>query len=302
MLREGKKIVITTIQKFPFILDAIGDEHRGRRFAIIIDEAHSSQGVRASASVSAALGEAGAKEDEETTEDKINRLMESRKLLTNASYFAFTATPKNRTLEIFGTPAPQGEKTSHLPFHSYTMKQAIQEGFIIDVLEHYTPVSSYYRLVKTVEGDPEFDTKRAGRKLRRYVENNDHAIRLKAEIMVDHYHEQVDGLRKLGGQGRAMVVSGSIERAIGYFHAIRAYLSERKSPYQAIIAFSGEHDYAGEKVCKWRRYIGPRGRVIADKWRLQIGPSSDIHGLKSSRYGWCNGCTEWKCICGSAGR
>ena len=269
LLREGKKIVITTIQKFPFILDAIGDEHRGRRFAIIIDEAHSSQGVRASASVSAALGEAGAKEDEETTEDKINRLMESRKLLTNASYFAFTATPKNRTLEIFGTPAPQGEKTRHLPFHSYTMKQAIQEGFIIDVLEHYTPVSSYYRLVKTVEGDPEFDTKRAGRKLRRYVENNDHAIRLKAEIMVDHYHEQVDGLRKLGGQGRAMVVSGSIERAIGYFHAIRAYLSERKSPYQAIVAFSGEHDYAGEKVTE-ASLNGFSSNLISDK--IQVDP------------------------------
>ena len=266
LLREGKKIVITTIQKFPFILDAIGDEHRGRRFAIIIDEAHSSQGGRASASVSAALGEAVASEDEDTTEDKINRLMESRKLLTNASYFAFTATPKNKTLEIFGTPAPEGEKTRHLPFHSYTMKQAIQEGFIIDVLEHYTPVSSYYRLVKTVEGDPEFDTKRAGKKLRRYVENNEHAIRLKAEIMVDNYHEQVDGLRKLGGQGRAMVVTGSIERAIGYFHAIRAYLSERKSPHQAIVAFSGEHKYAGEKVTE-ASLNGFSSNLIADRIR-----------------------------------
>ena len=264
LLREGKKIVITTIQKFPFILDAIGDEHRGRRFAIIIDEAHSSQGGRASASVSAALGEAGTEEDEDTTEDKINRLMESRKLLTNASYFAFTATPKNKTLEIFGAPEPEGEKTKHLPFHSYTMKQAIQEGFIIDVLEHYTPVSSYYRLVKTVEGDPEFDTKRAGRKLRRYVENNEHAVRLKAEIMVDHYHEQVDGLRKLGGQGRAMVVTGSIERAINYFHAIRAYLAERKSPYQAIVAFSGEHEYAGEKVTE-ASLNGFSSNQIADK-------------------------------------
>ena len=194
------------------------------------------------------MGDTGAEEDEDTTEDKINRLMESRKLLTNASYFAFTATPKNKTLEIFGTRVPEGEKTRHIPFHSYTMKQAIQEGFIIDVLEHYTPVSSYYRLVKTVEGDPEFDTKRASRKLRRYVENNDHAIRLKAEIMVDHYHEQVDGLRKLGGHGRAMVVTGSIERAISYFHAIRSYLTERKSPYQAIVAFSGEHEYDGVKV------------------------------------------------------
>ena len=111
--------------------------------ALIIDEAHSSQGGRTSASVSMALGEAGAEEEDETTEDKINRLMESRKLLTNASYFAFTATPKNKTLEIFGTPVPEGDKTRHVPFHSYTMKQAIQEGFIIDVLKNYTPVDSY---------------------------------------------------------------------------------------------------------------------------------------------------------------
>ena len=187
LLQEGKQIVITTVQKFPFILDAIGDEHRGRRFAIIIDEAHSGQGGRNGGAISKVLGEI------ETTEDKINRLMESRKLLTNASYFAFTATPKNKTLEIFGAPQPAGGNTRHIPFHSYTMKQAIQEGFIIDVLEHYTPVDSYYRLIKTVESDPEFDTKRAGKKLRRYVENHDHAIRLKAEIMVDHYHEQVAG-------------------------------------------------------------------------------------------------------------
>ena len=269
LLREGKKIVITTIQKFPFILDAIGDEHRSRRFAIIIDEAHSSQGGRASASVSAALGEAVADDDDDTTEDKINRLMESRKMLANASYFAFTATPKNKTLEIFGRPVPEGGKTRHLPFHSYTMKQAIQEGFIIDVLEHYTPVSSYYRLVKTVEGDPEFDTKRASKKLRRYVENNEHAIRLKAEIMVDHYHEQVDGLRKLGGQGRAMVVTGSIQRAINYYHAFRAYLVERKSPYQAIVAFSGEHEYAGEKVTE-ATLNGFSSNLIGD--RIQEDP------------------------------
>ena len=248
LLREGKRIVITTVQKFPFILDAIGNEHRGRRFAIIIDEAHSSQGGRTSASVSMALGEAGAEEEDETTEDKINRLMESRKLLANASYFAFTATPKNKTLEIFGTSVPEGGNTRHVPFHSYTMKQAIQERFIIDVLKDYTPVNSYYRLVKTVEGDPEFDNKRAGKKLRRYVEDHDHAIRLKAEIMVDHFHEQVAGLQKIGGQARAMVVTSSIQRAITYFYAIRDYLAERKSPYQAIAAFSGEHEHDGAGV------------------------------------------------------
>ena len=269
LLQEGKRIVITTVQKFPFILDAIGNEHRGRKFAIIIDEAHSSQGGRAAAFMAMALGQAGVEEVEETTEDKINRLMESKKLLPNASYFAFTATPKNKTLEIFGDPSPEGGNTRHLPFHVYTMKQAIQEGFIIDVLEHYTPVNSYYRLVKTVGEDPEFDIKRAGKKLRRYVEDNDHAIRLKAEIMVDHFHEQVAGLRKIGGQARAMVVTSSIKRAIEYYYAIRSYLEDRKSPYRAIAAFSGEHEHDGAKVTE-ASLNGFSSNLIAD--RIQEDP------------------------------
>ena len=136
-IEAGKKIIISTVQKFPFILDEIGNEQRGRRFAIIIDEAHSSQGGRTSAAMSKALSEAGEEDEEETYEDRINRVMESRKLLPNASYFAFTATPKNKTLEIFGAPDPQPDGTvRHHAFHSYTMKQAIQEGFILDVLAH----------------------------------------------------------------------------------------------------------------------------------------------------------------------
>jgi type I restriction enzyme, R subunit len=245
-IADGKKIIITTVQKFPFILDDIGAQHRDRRFAIIIDEAHSGQGGKAAAALNAALK--GSEEDEEDVEDKINAIMEQRKMLPNASYFAFTATPKNRTLEIFGEPFPEGEAVKHRPFHSYTMKQAIQEGFILDVLSYYTPVNSYYRLVKTVEADPEFDTKRATKKLRRYVESNDHAIRLKAEIMVDHFHEQVIALNKIGGQARAMVVTSGIERAIQYYQAVSAYLIERKSPYRAIVAFSGEFEFRGAKV------------------------------------------------------
>jgi len=267
-IEEGKKIIITTVQKFPFILDEIGDQHRGRHFAILIDEAHSSQGGRTSAAVSRALSAAGDEEEDETFEDKINRIIEARKLLPNASYFAFTATPKNKTLELFGAPLPpdaQG-KVKHRPFHSYTMKQAIQEGFILDVLQHYTPVDSYYRLVKTVPGDPEFDVKKARKKLRRYVESHDDAIRLKAEIMVDHFHEQVIGLNKIGGRARAMVVTGSIERALQYFHAIRDYLAERKSPYRAIVAFSGEHDYGGARVSE-AALNGFPSNQIADKIR-----------------------------------
>ena len=248
-IEDGKKIIISTVQKFPFILDEIGNEQRGRSFAIIIDEAHSSQGGKTSAAMSRALGEAGEEGEEETYEDQINRLMESRKMLPNASYFAFTATPKNKTLEIFGDPDPQVDGTvKHRPFHSYTMKQAIQEGFILDVLKHYMPVESYYKLAKTVEADPEFDVKKASKKLRRFVEGHEHAIRLKAEIMMDHFHEQVLAQNKIGGKARAMVVTNGIERAIQYYHMIRAYLTERKSRYKAIVAFSGEHEYGGTKV------------------------------------------------------
>jgi len=248
-IAEGKKIIISTVQKFPFILDEIGSDHRGRRFAIVIDEAHSSQGGKTSSALAQALSTAGEEGDEETVEDEINRLMEAKKLLPNASYFAFTATPKNKTLEIFGRPEPQADgKVKHLPFHSYTMKQAIEEGFILDVLKYYTPVDSYYKLVKKIDEDPEFDTKRAKKKLRRYVESHDHAIRLKAEIMVDHFHEQVLALNKIGGEARAMVVTSGIERAIQYFHAVSDYLGERKSRYKAIVAFSGEHEYGGKNV------------------------------------------------------
>jgi type I restriction enzyme R subunit len=247
-IADGKKIIITTVQKFPFILDDIGALHRDRRFAIVIDEAHSSQGGKAAAALNAALTGSDDGDEDETVEDMINEIMESRKMLPNASYFAFTAIPKNKTLEVFGEAFAEGDAVKHRPFHSYTMKQAIQEGFILDVLRYYTPVNSYYRLVKTVEADPEFDIKRASKKLRRYVESNDHAIRLKAEIMVDHFHEQVLGLNKIGGQARAMVVTSGIERAIQYFQAVSAYLIERKSPYRAIVAFSGEHEIDGVKV------------------------------------------------------
>ena len=264
-ITEGKKIIISTVQKFPFILDEIGNEQRGRSFAIIIDEAHSSQGGKTSGAMSEALSVAGQEDEDETFEDEINRLMESRQLLPNASYFAFTATPKNKTLEIFGESEPQPDGTvKHRAFHSYTMKQAIQEGFILDVLEYYTPVRSFYHLAKTVEEDPEFDRKKAQKKLRRYVEGHDHAIRLKAEIMVDHFHDQVLAQAKVGGEARAMVVTNGVERAIQYFHAIRDYLAERKSRYQAIVAFSGDHEYGGPKVNEGSLNGFPSG-LIADK-------------------------------------
>ena len=261
-IEDGKKVIVSTVQKFPFILDEIGNEQRGRRFAIIIDEAHSSQGGRTSAAMSGALSEAGRVDEDETYEDQINRLMESRRLLSNASYFAFTATPKNKTLEIFGKAEPQSDGTvKHRAFHSYTMKQAIQEGFILDVLAHYTPISSYYKLAKTIGNDPKFDSKKAQKKLRRFVEAHEDAIRHKAEIMVDHFHDQVIQQKKIGGEARAMVVTNGIERAVQYFHAMRDYLKERKSPFKAIVAFSGEHEFGGASETEGSLNGFPSGKI-----------------------------------------
>lgn len=260
-LTSGKKIIISTVQKFPFILDQIGDEHRENKFAIIIDEAHSSQGGRTAAQMNMVLSPLGEEEEEEMFEDQINRIMESRKMLQNASYFAFTATPKNKTLELFGEPYPEGDQIKHRPFHSYTMKQAIQEGFILDVLQHYTPVKSYYHLIKTVEDDPEFDTKKARKKLRHYVESHEYAIRQKAKIMVDHFHEQVIARQKIGGKARAMVVTSGIANAIEYYHAFKEYLEEIKSPYKAIVAFSGEHEYGGRLMNEAAFNGFPSGKI-----------------------------------------
>ena len=269
-IQEGKKIIVSTVQKFPFILDEIAME-AARTFAIIIDEAHSSQGGKNAAAMSQALSgtntcDAEEPDPEDTVNEALEKRMAARKMLTNASYFAFTATPKNKTLEMFGEALPPDAegKVKHRPFHSYTMKQAIDEGFILDVLKSYTPVESYYKLIKKIEDDPEFDTKKAKKKLHRYVESHDHAIRLKSEIMVDHFHEQVLAANKIGGQARAMVITSGIERAIQYFHAFQNYLTERKSPWKAIVAFSGVHDYDGAQVSE-ASLNGFPGSDIADK-------------------------------------
>jgi len=275
MIVGGKKIIITTLQKFPFVVNAIGDKHRDRKFAIVIDEAHDSQGGKTASALSKTLRanateeevadavdaideenpvlpaidiEAEDTEEDDPVQDLINDAMAGRKMATNASYFAFTATPKNKTLEMFGTPYQEDGKTKHRPFHTYSMKQAIAEGFILDPLSSYTTVDSYYKLIKTVKDDPEFDAKRAKKKLRAYVEGHTHAIEVKAGIIVEHFLEQVIAPRKIGGEARGMVVCGSIKRAIQYFHAISKELADRGGQYKAIVAFSGEHDYAGTRV------------------------------------------------------
>lgn len=238
-IEDGRRIIITTIEKFPYVLPEIGEDHKDRHFAIIIDEAHSSQNGKTAGTMNMTLSAIMSDPDMDN-EDKINAMCEGKKLLTNASYFAFAATPKNKTLETFGTAYMDAGEVRHRPFHVYTMKQAIQEGFILDVLKYYTPIDSYYRLKKTVEDDPMFDKKKAKKKLRAFVENQIFTIAQKADMMVSHFHDQVIAKGKIGGQARAMIITSSIERCIEYYHAVNKCLATRHSPYKAIIAFSGE--------------------------------------------------------------
>ncbi|ARK79243.1 DEAD/DEAH box helicase [Burkholderia pseudomallei] len=253
-LRRGKKIIVTTVQKFPFILEELGDLS-GRKFALLIDEAHSSQGGKTTARMHEALGGKADEEtfEEDSTQDAVNveieRRIQSRQMLSNASYFAFTATPKNKTLELFGEKIVVGDEVQ---FRSpeeltYTTKQAIQEGFILDVIANYTTVNSFYHVAKTVADDPDFDRVRALKKIRHYVESHDKAIRRKAEIMVDHFIAQVMGAKKIGGKARAMIVCNGIARAIDYWREVSDYLVQIKSPYRAIVAYSGEFEVGGER-------------------------------------------------------
>jgi len=248
-----KKVIICTIQTFPFLLDDMV-EMPASNFAIVIDEAHSSQSGQTSAKMNAALADKNndnnENEEEPTFEDKINAMIESRKMITNGSYFAFTATPKNKTLETFGVKSGEtytdenGEvKTKFYAFHNYSMKQAIEEEFILDVLKNYTTYNSYYKLIKAVKDNLEFDTKQAQKKLRAYVEGDEFAISEKAKIMIDHFHKDVKYLIK--GEAKSMVVTKSIVSAIKYKHAFDKYLKEIKSPYKAIVAFSGTKNYKG---------------------------------------------------------
>tara|TARA_B100000749_G_scaffold251680_1_gene217513 strand:- start:3474 stop:6518 length:3045 start_codon:yes stop_codon:yes gene_type:complete len=236
-LESGKKIIITTIQKFPFIVDGI-ENLSDKRFAVIIDEAHSSQSGSAHDNMNRAMGQ----EDDEDDQDKILRAMRSRKMRGNASYLAFTATPKNTTLEKFGEKQADG---TYKPFHLYSMKQAIEERFILDVLANYTTYRGYYEIEKSISENPLFDTKKAQKKLRAYVERSERTIEIKAEIMLEHFIPHVVNAKKLKGKAKGMVVTQNIETAIRYHKAIARMLQEKGSPFKALVAFSGAKEVDG---------------------------------------------------------
>lgn len=251
-LENGKKLILTTVHKFSYILNDVGNELAKKRFAVIIDEAHSSQSGRMSANENQVLS--GRIEDDERDEydeqginEVISTYMKGRNMAPNANFYAFTATPKNKTLETFGAPfIKEDGEIGHRPFHTYTMKQAIEEGFILDVLKGYTTYQSYFRIKKTIEDDPEFDHTQAMKKLRYFVESQPETISEKSKVIVEHFHTKV--AHKIGGEARCMVVTSGIERAIDYYYEITQLLEERNSPYQAIVAFSGDFNYHGNEV------------------------------------------------------
>ncbi len=245
-LEGGKKIIITTIQKFPFIIDGIADLS-DKRFAVIIDEAHSSQSGTAAGKMNQAMGNSpgSAEEEDEDPQDKILEAMRSRKMRGNASYLAFTATPKNATLERFGTRQADGK---YVPFDLYSMKQAIEEGFILDVLANYTTYKSYYEIEKSIEENPLFDTVKAQKKLRNFVEQDQEPIGTKAEIMLDHFITKLVNTKKLKGKAKAMVATQSIESAIYYYFNLKQLLEARGNPFRIAIAFSGSKRLKGKGI------------------------------------------------------
>jgi type I restriction enzyme, R subunit len=242
-LESGKTIIVTTLQKFPVIAKDIG-ELPGKRFAVIVDEAHSSQSGESTKSLKAVLStrsledaeaeEAGAETPEEELENTILAEMEKRGRLPNVSTFAFTATPKPKTLELFGTERADGK---FAPFHLYTMRQAIEEDFILDVLANYTTYKAYWRLLKKIEDDPRYDKKKAEYLLKSFVDLHPHAINEKVKICVEHFATKVQG--EIEGKAKAMIVTRSRLHAVRYRLAVDKYLAERGYPFKALVAFSG---------------------------------------------------------------
>ncbi len=294
-LEQGKKVIITTIQKFPFILDGISDLSQ-KTFAVIIDEAHSSQSGSAHDNMNRVMGTAADSnsdnearkdnqdENQDDAQDKILKAMAQRKMRGNASYFAFTATPKNTTLEKFGVKQPDGQFT---PFHLYSMKQAIQEGFILDVLANYTTYKSYYEIQKSIQDNPLFNTTKAQKRLRAYVERHQQTINIKAEIILEHFIPCVVNAKKLKGKAKGMVITQNIEAAIRYYRAICRILDEKGNPFRALIAFSGHKEVDGieytESLMNGFSDSETRDRFDGDDCRLLVVANKYLTGFDQPR-------------------
>ena len=245
-IEEGKKIIITTIQKFPYIADEI-THLQNKTFAIIIDEAHSSQSGKNAQKMGEAISNKESNHidsNEIDIEEELIKIVENKKFQKNASYFAFTATPKPKTLEMFGIPCEINGERKFIPFHLYSMKQAIEEGFILDVLKGYITYTSYYKIVSSIDDDKEYDKAKANAKLRAYVTNHDESIEKKAKIMIEHFFQNI--YKKIGGKAKAMVVTSSRENAVKYYLFFREYLQENYPQYKALVAFSGDKEIDGE--------------------------------------------------------
>ncbi|EOC4998951.1 type I restriction endonuclease subunit R [Campylobacter upsaliensis] len=242
-LEEGKKIIVTTIQKFPYIADEI-THLQNKSFAIIIDEAHSSQSGKNAEEMGKAISN---KDDKETgemdLEEELIKIIKNKKFQKNASYFAFTATPKPKTLEMFGSACEINGEKKFIPFHLYSMKQAIEEGFILDVLKGYITYTSYYKIVSKND-NREYDKKKANAKLRAYVTNHIATIEKKATIMIEHFFQNI--CKKIGEKAKAMVVTSSRENAVKYYLFFKKYLQKNHPEYQALVAFSGVKEINGE--------------------------------------------------------
>lgn len=242
-LEEGKKIIVTTIQKFPYIADEI-THLQNKSFAIIIDEAHSSQSGKNAEEMGKAISNKNDKETGEMDlEEELIKIIKNKKFQKNASYFAFTATPKPKTLEMFGSACEINGEKKFIPFHLYSMKQAIEEGFILDVLKGYITYKSYYKIVSKND-NREYDKKKANAKLRAYVTNHIATIEKKATIMIEHFFQNI--CKKIGEKAKAMVVTSSRENAVKYYLFFKKYLQENYPEYQALVAFSGDKEINGE--------------------------------------------------------
>ncbi|EAJ7104726.1 type I restriction endonuclease subunit R [Campylobacter upsaliensis] len=242
-LEEGKKIIVTTIQKFPYIADEI-THLQNKSFAIIIDEAHSSQSGKNAEEMGKAISNKNDKEmGEMDLEEELIKIIENKKFQKNASYFAFTATPKPKTLEMFGSACEINGEKKFIPFHLYSMKQAIEEGFILDVLKGYITYASYYKIVSKND-DKEYDKKKANAKLKAYVTNHIATIEKKATIMIEHFFQNI--CKKIGEKAKAMIVTSSRENAVKYYLFFKKYLQKNHPEYQALVAFSGDKEINGE--------------------------------------------------------